>query len=87
MLASFPARIVNHLFADSGIPFRFRLSWMRSKDIKLLGSVLTGPLNGDQKLGDETDLWQGVGTSCELILADKVNIVKAGAQELFKDCH
>ena len=32
-------------------------------------------------------IWQGVGTSCELILADKVNIVKAGAKELFKDCH
>ncbi len=35
MLASFPARIVNHLFADSGIPFRFRLSWMRSSETHL----------------------------------------------------
>ena len=58
-----------------------------SKDIKLLGSVLTGPYNGNQKMGDETDLWQGVDTSCELILADKVNIIKAGAQKLFQDCH
>ena len=58
-----------------------------SKDIKLLGSVLTGPYNGDKKLGDESDSWQGVGTSCELILADKANIVKAGAQKLFTDCH
>jgi hypothetical protein len=57
-----------------------------SKDIKLLGSVLTGPDN-DQKTGDETDLWQGVDTSCELIMADKVAIIKAGAQTLFKDCH
>jgi hypothetical protein len=58
-----------------------------SKDIKLLGSVLTGPYNGDQKMGGEIDLWQGVDTSCELILADKVNIIKAGAQKLLKDCH
>jgi len=58
-----------------------------SKDIKLLGSVLTGPYNGDQKMGDETDAWQGVGASCELILADKANIIKAGAQTLLKDCH
>ncbi len=57
-----------------------------SKDIKLLGSVLTGPYS-DQKSGDDSDLWQGVGTSCELILADKANIVKAGAQQLMKDCH
>ena len=58
-----------------------------AKDIKLLGSVLTGPYNGDQKLGDASDSWQGVGASCELILADKVNIVNAGAQKLFTDCH
>jgi hypothetical protein len=58
-----------------------------SKDIKLLGSVLTGPYNGNQKMGDETDLWQGVATSCELIIADKVSIIKAGAQKLFEDCH
>ena len=57
-----------------------------SKDIKLLGSVLTGPYS-DEKAGDETDLWQGVGTSCELILADKAEIIKAGAQKLLKDCH
>jgi hypothetical protein len=58
-----------------------------SKDIKLLGSVLTGPYDGNQKMGDETDLWQGVNTSCELIIADKVNIIKAGGQSLFQDCH
>jgi hypothetical protein len=58
-----------------------------SKDIKLLGSVLTGPYNGNQTMGDETDLWQGVGTSCELIIADKTNITKFGAKTLFKDCH
>jgi hypothetical protein len=57
-----------------------------AKDVKLLGSILTGPYT-DQKAGDETDLWQGVSTSCELILADRINIVKAKAQEMLVDCH
>jgi hypothetical protein len=57
-----------------------------AKDVKLLGSVLTGPYT-TEKAGDETDLWQGVHTSCELILADRINIIKANAQEMFKDCH
>jgi len=58
----------------------------RAKDVKLLGSVLTGPYT-NEKVGDETDLWQGVSTSCELILADRINIIKANAQEMFTDCH
>ncbi|MGA8170851.1 MAG: hypothetical protein WB816_08480 [Methylocystis sp.] len=58
-----------------------------SKDIMLLGSVLTGPDKDDPKTGDESDLWQGVDTSCELILADKAEIIKAGAQKLLRDCH
>jgi hypothetical protein len=57
-----------------------------AKDVKLLGSVLTGPYT-TEKAGDETDLWQGVGTSCELILADRVNIIIANAQEMFTGCH
>jgi hypothetical protein len=57
-----------------------------AKDVKLLGSVLTGPYS-NEKLGDESDLWQGVNTSCELILADSANIINANAQELFTGCH
>jgi hypothetical protein len=48
-----------------------------AKDVKLLGSILTGPYT-DQKAGDETE---GVGTSCELILADRINIIKANARD------
>ena len=58
-----------------------------AKDVKLLGSVLTGPDTAGYKAGDETDLWQGVSTSCEFILADRTNIIEANAQEMFKDCH
>jgi hypothetical protein len=57
-----------------------------AKNIKLLGSVLTGPYS-TEKTGDETDLWQGVGAYCELILADRINIIEANAQEMFTDCH
>ena len=57
-----------------------------AKDVKLLGSVLTGPYT-TEKAGDETDLWQGVGTSCELILADRASITEAKAQEIFTGCH
>jgi hypothetical protein len=58
-----------------------------AKDVKLLGSIITGPYNADYKAGDESDLWQGVSTSCELILADRTNIITANAQEMLKDCH
>jgi len=51
--------------------------------IKLLGSILTGPYDPE----DKTDNYQGVSTSCELILADRINIIKANAQEMFQDCH
>jgi len=57
----------------------------QAKNIKLLGSILTGPY-GD-KVGDETDQTQGVETSCELILADRNNIIKAGAEEMLEGCH
>jgi uncharacterized protein len=50
-----------------------------AKDIKLLGSSLTG--NRGSKSGDETDLWQGVSSSCELILADRKNIIAANLHE------
>lgn len=55
--------------------------------VKLLGSILTGPYDANYKTGDETDNYQGVGTSCELILADRINIIQANAQEMFTDCH
>lgn len=58
-----------------------------AKDIKLLGSILTGAYNAGYKAGDETDLWQGVSTSCELILADRKNIIAANAHDMLKDCH
>jgi hypothetical protein len=58
-----------------------------AKEVRLLGSILAGPYNNDgYKEGDESDLWQRVSTSCELILADSKNIVAANAQEMFKDC-
>jgi hypothetical protein len=57
-----------------------------AKDVKLLGSVLIESYT-THKVGDETDLWQGVGTSCELILADRRNIIKANAQEMLDGCH
>ena len=57
-----------------------------SKNIKLLGSILTGPLS-EYKLGDASDNWQSVGSTCELILADQVNIIKFNATELFNRCH
>ena len=61
-------------------------SCFHKKDVKLLGSILTGPYS-DYKSGDETDMWQGVSTSCELILADRRNILAASAQELLRGCH
>ena len=57
---------------------------MPAKDVKLLGSILTGPDTGEYKVGDESDLWQGVSTSCELILADRANIIEAKAQEMLQ---
>lgn len=57
-----------------------------AKDFKLLGSIFIGR-SGDYKSGDETDNYQGLSTSCELIFADRENIIAAGKQELFKDCH
>jgi hypothetical protein len=57
-----------------------------AEDVKLLGSVLTGPYNADYKAGDESDAWQGVASSCELILADRANIIEANAQEMLRDC-
>lgn len=58
-----------------------------AKDVKLLGSVLAGPDTGENKAGGEADPWQGVSTACELIFADRTNIIEANAQEMFKDCH
>jgi hypothetical protein len=58
-----------------------------AKDIKLLGSILTEPYGATPKAGDETDLWQGVSTSRELILADRANIINAHAQEMLQDCY
>lgn len=56
-----------------------------AKSIKLLGSVLTGPeptVSGD----DPGDVYQGVGSSCELILADRAAIMRSKAQAMFKGC-
>jgi hypothetical protein len=58
-----------------------------AKKVRLLGSILTGPYNGAYKSGDETDAWQSVSTSCELILKDYRNIVAANAQVLLEGCH
>ena len=52
-----------------------------AQDVKLLGSVLTGPY------GDGSDDMQAVGTACELVLADRANILKAGATFLLNGCH
>jgi hypothetical protein len=57
-----------------------------AKDIKLLGSILTGPYDENAKPGDDTYSWQGVSASCETILADRKNIIAAKAQEMLKGC-
>jgi hypothetical protein len=57
-----------------------------AKDVKLLGSVLTGPYDPDAKPGDDAYQWQAVESSCELILADRTNIVRANAQEMLRGC-
>ncbi|MEI6573457.1 MAG: hypothetical protein WCO61_07935 [Alphaproteobacteria bacterium] len=57
-----------------------------AKKIMLLGSILTGPLS-PEKLGDESDDWQAVGSSCEKILSDRTNIIKFGATDMLKGCH
>jgi hypothetical protein len=58
-----------------------------AKNVKLLGSVLTGPYDSGYKSGDSSDSWQGVSSSCELILADRKNILVAKAGEMMRDCH
>ena len=57
-----------------------------SNKILLLGSTLVGPIS-EYKLGDESDEWQIVGSSCETILADKTQIIKFGASDLLIGCH
>lgn len=52
-------------------------------DVRLLGSALIGPYAPET--GDPT--LQGVETSCELMLADRVAIIKANAQEILRGCH
>ncbi len=71
---------------DEGTYCQHGGSCLPAKDVKLLGSILTGPDTGEYKVGDESDLWQGVSTSCELILADRANIIEAKAQEMLRDC-
>ncbi len=57
-----------------------------AKKIMLIGSILTGPLS-DEKLGDESDDWQAVGSSCEELLSDRNIITKFGVTDLLKGCH
>jgi hypothetical protein len=38
-------------------------------------------------VGDESDQWQAVASSCELILADRAKIVEAHAQDMLVGCH
>jgi hypothetical protein len=58
-----------------------------SKSVQLLGSVLTGLYDPEYKSGDESDLWQGVGSTCELLLRDRSAIVAANAEQLLHGCH
>jgi hypothetical protein len=58
-----------------------------AKDIKLLGSVLTGPYDDGAKPGDDTYSWQAVSASCETILADRKSIMAVNAQAMLKGCH
>jgi opacity protein-like surface antigen len=54
-----------------------------SDDVRLLGSALTGHFEDP-----EADPWlHGVGTSCELLLADRLDIIKTNNQDLLKGCH
>jgi len=57
-----------------------------AKKIMLLGSIVAGPLSAE-KLGDQSDDWQAVGSSCEEILSDRNTIIKFGATDLLKGCH
>jgi hypothetical protein len=57
-----------------------------AKKIMLLGSILTGPFS-PEKLGDESDDWQAVGSSCEEILSDRKKIIRFGARNLLEGCH
>lgn len=58
-----------------------------ARDIKLLGSILTGKYDDSAKPGDDTYSWQAVSASCETILADQKNIIAAKAQEMLRGCH
>ena len=56
-----------------------------AKSVKLLGSVLLGRSDDTYSNGD-TDSIQSVGTTCELIVADRKAIIEANAQSMFTDC-
>jgi hypothetical protein len=58
-----------------------------AKSIKLLGSIVIGRAGSPYSAGDETELYQDVGTTCELILADREAIIRADARDMLKDCH
>jgi hypothetical protein len=58
-----------------------------AKDIKLLGSILTGHYDDSAKPSDDSYSWKAVSASCETILADRKNIIAANAQAMLKDCH
>ena len=58
-----------------------------SKNVRLLGSVRRGPYDTEYKSGDESDLWEGVSSSCELLLKDRSAIVAANAEQLLEGCH
>jgi opacity protein-like surface antigen len=54
-----------------------------ANDVRLLGSALTGHFPD----AGADPMLQGVGTSCELLLADRLAVIKANSQDLLKGCH
>lgn len=55
-----------------------------AQSIRLLGSMTTGP--DSYRMGDETDLWERVGSTCELRLKDRAAIISANAGFLLEGC-
>jgi hypothetical protein len=53
-----------------------------ARDVMLLGSALTGPYNAE----DSDPTLQGVETSCDLMLADRANIIKANGEKILEGC-
>jgi uncharacterized protein YecT (DUF1311 family) len=58
-----------------------------AKDIKLLGSTFVGPWPGERYgSGHNSDTWKRVMSSCELIKADRKNIIAANLHEIMEGC-